>query len=87
MAEPADLIFPILQKIQADIADGRRSLEAKINDVAEMTLESREKLDAIEGYLTYNLGVTSRTVADVEGLKASIAEMLRRIEALEARPS
>jgi hypothetical protein len=56
-----DAVFPILQQIQSDLADTRRSLEAKINSVAEMTLRSSEKLEAIEGYFTYHLRGVSRT--------------------------
>jgi cob(I)alamin adenosyltransferase len=60
MPEPTDAVLPILQRIQSDLADARRSLEAKINNVAEMTLHNSEKLEAIEGYVTYQMGMTTQ---------------------------
>jgi hypothetical protein len=79
MVEPTDAILPILQRIQADVADTKRDME-KIN----LTLSQHgKKLDAIEGYLTYQLGISSRTIADVEALKSEILEIKRRVEVLE----
>jgi hypothetical protein len=79
MLEPTDAILPILQRIQADAADTKREIE-KI----DVTLgQHGRKLDAIEGYLTYQLGISSRTIADVEALKSDILEIKRRVEALE----
>jgi len=79
MIEPTDAILPILQSIQADAADTKREIE-KIR----VTLgQHGRKLDAIEGYLTYQLGISSRTIADVEALKSDILEIKRRVEVLE----
>jgi hypothetical protein len=58
MAEPTDAIFPILQRIQADIA----SLARKVDAQGEILAQHSEKLDAIEGYLTYQLGIGTRTI-------------------------
>ncbi|MEX0852535.1 MAG: hypothetical protein WD036_04525 [Bauldia sp.] len=74
MVEPTDAVMPILKRIQSDVADVKRSQG-----------EHGEKLDAIEGYLTYSLGITQRHVADIESLKEQIAEVRRRIAALEKR--
>jgi hypothetical protein len=76
MAEPTDVIVPILQRIQADVAETKRELGRKID-------ANSEKLGAIEGYLTYQLGITGRTVADVEALKAEITAIKKRVDALE----
>ncbi len=70
MPEPTDAIFPILQRIQADLA----SLNRKVDAQGEILNQQTMKLDAIEGYLTYQLGVSSRTIADVEALKSRILE-------------
>jgi hypothetical protein len=79
MVEPIDAILPILQRILADVADMKREID-KIN----ITLgQHGRKLDAIEGYLTYQLGISSRTIADVEALKSDILEIKRRVEVLE----
>ena len=85
MAEPTDAVLPILQRIQSDLADARRSLEAKINNVAEMTLHNSEKLEAIEGYVTYQMGMTTQNQADVEALKKEIIGIKQRLEALESQ--
>jgi hypothetical protein len=79
MAEPTDAILPMLQRIQADIAALTRKVEAQ----GEVLAQHSEKLDAIEGYLTYQLGISSRTVADVEKLKKDILEIKKRVEVLE----
>jgi hypothetical protein len=79
MVESTDAILPILQRMQADAADTKREIE-KIH----VTLgQHGRKLDAIEGYLTYQLGISSRTIADVEALKSDILEIKRRVEVLE----
>jgi hypothetical protein len=79
MVGPTDAILPILQCIQADVADTKRDVD-KIN----VTLAQHgKKLDAIEGYLTYQLGISSRTIADVEALKNEILEIKKRVEVLE----
>jgi hypothetical protein len=79
MPEPTDVIVPILQRIQADVADTKREV------AGNTTLLTRqgERLEAIEGYLTYQLGITGRTVADIEALKADVAAIKKRVEALE----
>ena len=79
MAEPTDAILPILQPIQADIA----ALTRKVDAQGEVLAEHTEKLNAIEGYLTYQLGISSRTIADVETLKSDIREIKKRVEVLE----
>jgi hypothetical protein len=81
MVESTDVILPILQRIQTDIAALTRGLASLSQTVDSHT----EKLDAIEGYLTYQLGIGSRTIADVEGLKSDIREIKKRVEVIEQR--
>ena len=71
MPEPTDAILPILQRIQADIATLGRKADAQ----SDTLVEHGKKLDAIDGYLTYQLGISSRTIADVENLKSDILEI------------
>jgi hypothetical protein len=104
MVEPTDAILPILQRIQADMADMKRDVadtKREIDNIhvalgqvhvalgeVHVTLgQHGRKLDAIEGYLTYQLGISSRTIADVEALKRDILEIKRRIEVLEHYPN
>ena len=79
MAEPTDAIIPILQRIQADVAETKRELA---RNTATLTQQG-EKLAAIDEHLTYHLGITGRTIADVETLKAEVAAIKKRVEALE----
>jgi hypothetical protein len=65
MVEPTDAILPILQRIQADVADMKR----EIDKIHVTQGQHGRKLDASEGYLTYQLGISSRTIADVEALQ------------------
>jgi hypothetical protein len=81
MAEPIDVIVPILQGIQSDLA----ALARKVDRQSEILDQHSEKLDAIDGYLTYQLGVGTRAIADVENLKSDIREIKRRVELLERR--
>jgi DNA anti-recombination protein RmuC len=78
--------LPILQRIQADVADIKREVDKINGDLGQIHVtlgQHGRKLDAIEGYLTYQLGITSRTIADVEALKSDILEIKRRVEVLE----
>ena len=79
MPEPTGAILPVLQRIQADIA----ALGRKIDAQGEILTEHTAKLDAIDGYLTYQLGTSSRTIADVEALKSEILKIKKRVEILE----
>jgi hypothetical protein len=62
MADPDDAVMPVLQRIQKDIADFRKSSEAKANDTAAAVLAQGEKLDEIESLITYHLGLTSSRI-------------------------
>lgn len=82
MAEPANVILPILQRIHADI----NATCARLDDIEEHLALNTEKTENIEGYMTYHLGVTSRHGVDIEVLKENIEEMKRRLSALEEHP-
>lgn len=83
MVEPTDVIVPILQRIQTDLA----ALTGKVDAQGEVLAEHGTKLDAIEGYLTYQLGMTSRTMANVESLKSDILKIKKRMDAFEQQSS
>jgi hypothetical protein len=83
MPEPTDAIVPILQRIQADLAETKRDLGRRIDANGATLTRMGEKLEEMNGYLTYQLGITGRTVADLETLKTEIAAIKRRVEALE----
>jgi hypothetical protein len=85
MPEPTDMIAPMLQRIQADIAETRRDLGRQVEEVKQTLSQHGEKLDAIEGYVTYGLGLTSRNISDIKTLKAEVAALKERMDALEQR--
>jgi hypothetical protein len=79
MPAPTDAVMPILQRIQEDLAETRRELGRKIDSHSE-------KLDSIEGYLVYQLGLSSRDRADIQALQAKTKAMEKRVTALERPP-
>lgn len=46
-ADPIDLIVPLLQRIQQDLADIKRELKSDILDLKTQALEQRGILDAV----------------------------------------
>lgn len=85
MPEPTDVIVPILQRIQADLADTKRDIGRRLDSLDATLAHHGEKLDAIEGYITYGLGLTSRNAADIEALKADLEDLKKRVDTLERR--
>ena len=79
MPAPTDAVMPILRRIQEDLAETRRELGRKIDSHSE-------KLDSIEGYLVYQLGLNSRDRADIQALQAKTKAMEKRVTALERPP-
>jgi len=80
MPEPIDAILPILQRIQADVADVKRDLGGKIDAVSHKVEAIAERMDAFEDYFTYTMGLTQQNKADIarvssefKALKATIA--------------
>jgi hypothetical protein len=72
MPAPTDAVMPILRRIQEDLAETRRELGRKIDSHSE-------KLDSIEGYLVYQLGLNSRDQAKTKAME-------KRVTALERPP-
>ena len=83
MPEPTDAVLPILRRIQGDLAETRRELADTRREVGKTLASHGEKLESIEGYLTYELGLTSRTRADIQAIQAEMKEMKKRLSALE----
>ena len=82
MSEVTDLIIPVLKRIQTDIAElktGQDRLAAKVDGLTG-------RFDALEGYLTFSMGLTSRNTADIDTIREDIKEMRRTFVAGEATP-
>ncbi len=82
MPEPTDAIMPILQRIQADIS----AIRGRLDDMGEHLVANTAKLDAMEGYMTYHLGLTTRQGSDIETIQAEIKSLQARALALETTP-
>jgi hypothetical protein len=79
MPAPTDAVMPTLRRIQEDLAETRRELGRKIDSHSE-------KLDSIEGYLVYQLGLSSRDRADIQALQTKTKAMEKHVTALERPP-
>jgi len=82
MSEVTDLVMPVLQRIQADLADVKRDLD----EVKRVQAEHTEKFEEIEIYLAYATGLASQNKADVRSVKSEIRTIKQRLEVLELRP-
>lgn len=85
MAEPQDVIMPVLQKMQKDMSDFRKSVEAKINDLAESLLDVKTDVSTLNRYMSHHMGVTMQHHADFIDLRDVVADLQTRLKALEAR--
>ncbi|MFY9642087.1 MAG: hypothetical protein WCD20_06305 [Rhodomicrobium sp.] len=74
MPEPIDALMPILQRIQADLAEVKRD-----------TAKNSETLEAIQHYFVYQVGLTGKNGADIDLIQEQIKAMEARLSALEAR--
>jgi hypothetical protein len=72
MSEVTDVVVPILQRIRADIGELKRKVETM-----------SERLDKIESYVPYSLGLISQNKADIDRQGRSLLDSARRVETLE----
>ncbi len=82
MAEPIDAIMPMLQRIQSDVADFRRDMA----DVKRALASQTDKLSEMNGYLSFNLGITSRHTFEIDALRKEGEAIKDRLRALEVQP-
>ena len=81
MSEVTDIVVPILQRLKTDVGDLKRNsdkLEALVEAMAD-------RLDKIESYVTYSLGLISQNKADLDRQGRSLLEVARRVETLEQK--
>lgn len=78
MAEAVDVIVPILQKIQSDIAETRRDLGGRIDRLSSQVGSLVDRMEIFENYFTFTMGLTSQN-------KADIAQVSSELKALKAR--
>jgi hypothetical protein len=82
MSEVTDIIVPILQRIQGDIGE----LKRKVDSLEAVVRAMSDRMDKIESYVTYSLGLISQNKADIDRHGRSLLEIARRVEALEQKP-
>jgi hypothetical protein len=86
MAEPTDAIMPILQRIQTDVGELKRDVGDLKRDVAALrkSFEAQnEKLREMNGYLSFNLGITSPHTFDIDELRKEGEAVKQRLRSLE----
>ncbi len=85
MPEPIDVIVPILQRIQADLADVRRDLGGRIDSLTGKVNDISERMDAFEDYFTYTMGLTQQNKADIKRMRSEIAAIKARLNGPEGQ--
>jgi predicted nucleic acid-binding Zn-ribbon protein len=77
-----DAVLPILRNIQAGIS----LLEASVERLETKVAEFSERMDSFEHYLTYMMGMTERSRADVQRLGREMRTLKDRVDHLEPQP-
>ena len=86
MSEVTDLVMPILQKIQQDVADSRRGLETRMTGLSDKFDALSKRMDTFEGYFTYTMGLTNRNTADINAIRQEIDVLKRNFKPTEVAP-
>jgi DNA-directed RNA polymerase subunit F len=89
MSEVTDLVMPILQRIQADLAEVKR-VQVEHSQRFERIDQRFEQIDNrfedMEIYLAYATGTETQNKQDLRRVKDEIKNVKKRLEALETRP-
>ena len=88
MVEPTDAIMPILQRIQADIADIRRVQDDHTNRLTEMgeaLTQHTRQLNEMNGYMSFSLSIITRHTGENEAVRGELDAIKRRLARLEAQ--
>ncbi len=89
MPEPTDVIMPILQRIQADVAGVKKDIadvkgdvqrvDGKVDGVSSQVAALSSRMDTFETYFTYTLGLTQRHAIDIKQIRSEIAAINSRL--------
>jgi hypothetical protein len=85
MSEIKDMVVPMLQKLQQDMATNFKWIDAKVTSISETVLETKEEVEAVKGYITYQMGLTSQHQTLIDAMRKEMADLKRRVSALESR--
>ena len=72
VADMKDAVMPVLKKIQDDLANGFKRVEAKMNDMAETLIAHGDRLEAIDANTTFHRGVTLQHQFDIKTLRDDV---------------
>jgi chromosome segregation ATPase len=85
MSEIKDMVMPMLQKMQQDMATNFKRLDARTATNAEDMAEVKDDLDTIKGYITYHMGLTTQNQSDIADLRKDVSDLKKRMAMLEGR--
>jgi hypothetical protein len=80
MAEAVDVIVPILQRIQSDIAETKRDLGGGIDRFSSQSGGIVDRMENFENYFTFTMGLTSQNKADIAQLSAELKALQARVD-------
>jgi chromosome segregation ATPase len=88
VVEPTDVIMPILQPIQGDIADMRRAQDdhtRRLVEVGQVLSQRTRQLNEMNGYMSFSLSMISRHTGENESVREELDAIKRRLARLEAQ--
>lgn len=85
MAEPQDAVLPILRNIQERIGAFEKRMDANLADLKEHLLDQGEKIETIQGLMTFHLGLTTEQQHQL--VTKEVKEPGTRVAALEGADS
>lgn len=83
MPDPTDVIVPMLQRIQSDVADLKLDVSVVKTDLSAL----KERFGALGPYVTYTMGLHTQDKLDIERHDEEIATIKQRLDQLEAQRS
>lgn len=81
MSEITDLVMPVLQGIQADVAEMKRVLAQH----SEKHEDHTRRFEEMEIYNAYETGLGTQNKADLQAIKKTIKAMEQRLSTLETQ--
>lgn len=79
MSEPENQTLEVLKRIQSELT----AIRSEVGDNKRLLEEAVEEREALAGYITHAVGLSSETRVDIDMIRKDIKEMQARIRALE----